>query len=149
MAPSGKKLSEFEVSNKSQADELKSQMDELLTIADEAPSLLPTRSGAEQKYGRVIADAFFDCISPEPIDYAALRDAVMPFPLHSPRILFVGSTGVGKSRLIQHLLSTTSANFPMRGAGRTTVSDTEVFITGKNYAAVITFFSENEKSRDC
>lgn len=38
---------------------------------------------------------------------------------------------------MQHLLQTTSYNFPMRGAGRTTVSDTEVTVDDADYSAAI------------
>jgi len=61
-----------------------------------------------------------------------------------PRVLVVGGTGVGKSRFIQHLLQTTSINFPMRGAGRTTVADTEIIVDDDNFSAVVTFYTENE-----
>src|SRR5208283_5973601 len=103
---------------------LQRQLDELLALA-ETPSL-PTRSLAiaQQKYARVVIDAFFDCITPEPVDYLALRERAMPLPAKTgkrgpiPRVLVAGATAVGKSRLIQHLLQTVSYNFPMRGAGR-------------------------------
>ena len=127
------------------------QMDALMALAD-TPSQLPTRSHAiaEQKYARVVIDAFFDCMTPEPIDYLALRERAMPLPAKIgkkgpvPRILVAGPTAGGKSRFIQHLLQTTSENFPMRGAGRTTVADTETIVGDYDFAAVVTFYSENE-----
>jgi len=145
----GKKIHRgLKVSDETDAIELKRQLDELLTLA-ETPSLLPPRSNA--KYARVVVDAFYDCMTPEPVDYVGLRDWVMPMPsaasaAHStgPRVLVVGATGVGKSRLIQHLLQTTRENFPMRGAGRTTVSDIEIIAADASYSAAITFFSRNE-----
>ena len=45
---------------------------------------------------------------------------------------------------MQHLLRTTRENFPMRGAGRTTVADTEIIVDAVDYAAVLTFYAENE-----
>jgi hypothetical protein len=148
----GKKIHRgLKVTTEAKATALKRQMDELLTIADETPSLLPTRSNAiaEGKYARVIIDAFYDCMTPEPVDYLALRDRIMPMQTEagtgeSPCVLVVGVTGAGKSQLIQHLLQTTAYNFPMRGAGRTTVSDTEVIVDDVDFSAVITFFSQNE-----
>ena len=59
-------------------------------------------------------------------------------------MLVLGPTGAGKSRLLQHLLQTTRENFPMRGAGRTTVADTETIVDNVNFAAVVTFYVENE-----
>ena len=143
----GKKIHRgLKVSNSEDADRLRAQIDELLTIAANTPSLLLPRSSAEQKYDRVIVDAFYDCMTPEPIDYTALRERLMPLPPRGwvPHVLVAGGTGVGKSRLSQHMLQTTRENFPMRGAGRTTVSDTEVIVGDVDYSAAMTFFSENE-----
>jgi hypothetical protein len=149
----GKKIHRsLKVTEEADAAALRQQMNELLTIAEETPSLLPTRSKAisDQKYARLVINAFFDCLTPEPVDYQAIRDKAMQLPARAgkkggvPHVLLVGATGVGKSRLIQHLLQTVRENFPMRGAGRTTVSDTEVIVGDFDFSAVITFFAENE-----
>jgi hypothetical protein len=148
----GKKIHRsLKVSDESEAQALRDQMNSLLVLA-ETPSLLPARSHAiaEQKYAAVIISAFFDCMTPEPVDYLALRDREMPLPPRQgkrrnvPRVLAVGQTAAGKSRLMQHLLQTTRENFPMRGAGRTTVADTEVIVDDVDYAGIVTFYSENE-----
>lgn len=148
----GKKIHRsLKVSDESEAQELRQQMNDLLARA-ETPSLLPTRSHAiaEKRYARVVIDAFFDCITPEPVDYLGLRERAMPLPAKTgkkgpiPRVLVVGATAVGKSRFIQHLLQTTHENFPMRGAGRTTVTDIETIVDDVDFSAVVTFFAENE-----
>ena len=148
----GKKIHRsLKVSEEAQAQTLRQQMDKLLDLADK-PSLLPTRNQAiaENIYGGVIIDAFYDCMTAEPVDYFALREEAMPLPPRSgkkgptPRVLFAGQTAAGKSRLIQHLLQTTTFNFPMRGAGRTTVADSETIVGDYDYAAVVTFYTENE-----
>jgi hypothetical protein len=148
----GKKIHRsLKVSEESEARALRDQMNELLTLAD-TPALLPMRSHAiaSQKIARIIIDAFYDCMNPEPIDYLSLRDREMPLPPRQgkrrnvPRVLAVGQTAAGKSRLMQHLLQTTRENFPMRGAGRTTVADTEVIVDDVDYGGVVTFYSENE-----
>src|SRR6266446_1209807 len=132
----GKKIHRsLKVSDESEAQALREQINALLALA-ETPSLLPTRSHAiaERKYAPVIIGAFFDCMTPEPVDYLAVREREMQLPARQgkrrnvPRVLAVGQTAAGKSRLIQHLLQTTRENFPMRGAGRTTVADTEVIV---------------------
>jgi hypothetical protein len=48
----------------------------------ETPPLLPARSHAiaEQKYAPVIIRAFYDCKTPEPVDYLALREREMQLP---------------------------------------------------------------------
>src|SRR5580704_939353 len=101
----GKKIHRsLKVSEEAEARSRQAQMNELLRIA-ETPSLLPTRSHvvAEQKHARVVIDAFFDCMAPEPVDYLALREQAMPLPVVSgtkgvvPHVLVVGPTGAGKS----------------------------------------------------
>jgi len=148
----GKKIHRsLKVSDESDAQALREQMNTLLALA-ESPTLLPARSQAiaERKYPRVIIDAFFDCMTPDPVDYLALREREMQLPTRQgkqpkvPRVLFVGPTAAGKSRFIQHLLQTTRENFPMRGAGRTTVADTEIIVDDVDYSAIVTFYSENE-----
>jgi len=148
----GKKIHRsLKVSDGAEAQGLQQQLNDLLILA-ETPSLLPTRTHAisEQKYARVVIDAFFDCMTPEPVDYLALRERVMPLPSKKgkhgpvPHILVVGPTAAGKSRFIQHLLQTTRENFPMRGAGRTTVADTEIIVSDCDFSAAVTFYSQNE-----
>ena len=142
----------LKVSEEPKAQALRLKMDELLKLAETTP-LLPTRSHAiaEQKYPRVVIDAFFNCMTPEPVDYLALRERAMPLPPKTgkkgpvPHVLLAGPTGAGKSRLMQHLLGTTLWNFPMRGAGRTTVADTETIVEDDvDFAAVLMFYAENE-----
>jgi hypothetical protein len=148
----GKKIHRsLKVTEESDAETLRNQINELLALA-ETPTLLPTRSHAiaEEKYAPVIISAFYDCMTPEPVDYLALREREMQLPPRQgkrrnvPRVLAVGQTAAGKSRLIQHLLQTTRENFPMRGAGRTTVADTEIIVDDVAYAGVVTFYAENE-----
>src|SRR5687768_15721157 len=72
----GKKIHRsLKVRDEPQARELEKQMNQLLEVADSAPSLLPTRSDAsvDPRFARVVVDAFYDCMTPEPMDYAALR----------------------------------------------------------------------------
>src|SRR5205085_3618464 len=61
-----------------------------------------------------------------------------------PLVFNVGPKAAGKSSFTQHLLRTTRENFPMRGAGRTTVADTETIVDDVDFAAVLTFYAENE-----
>src|ERR1700722_7492723 len=71
----GKKIHRgLKVSTKAEADALKREMDELLAIAEDTPTLLPTRSNAVGKYKDVVVAAFYDCMTPEPVDYQALRE---------------------------------------------------------------------------
>jgi hypothetical protein len=139
----------LKVTKEEEARNLKAKMDALL--ADASYHRLSERQRAiRQQFDEVIVAAFFDCMNTDPIDYAQLRDEALPLPpkdcngVVCPRILFVGTTGVGKTQLLQHLIGTTKENFPMRGASRTTVADTEVVAVDGSYEAAITFVSEEE-----
>src|ERR1700722_8121077 len=69
----GKKIHRsLKVTEEIEAQALRDQMNALLALA-ETPTLLPTRiqAIAEQKYPPSIISAFFDCMTPEPIDYLA------------------------------------------------------------------------------
>lgn len=143
----GKKIHRgLKVKEEPEARSLENGLNELLALAERSAAALPPRSEAERTYGKVVSDAFYDCMTPEPFDYLAKRNALMPLPPKEgvPNILFVGPTGSGKSRLVQHILQTVPENFPIRGAGRTTVSDLEIIVNDVNYSAAITFFSEHE-----
>lgn len=147
----GKKIHRsLKVSDEAEARRLRDQLNELLALAD-TPDLLPPKNQAiaERMYPSVVIGAFYDCMTPEPINYLALRDREMPLPTKKkrrkvPHVLLVGPTAAGKSQLNQQVLGTTRENFPMRGAGRMTVADTEAIIADVDYGAAFTFYAENE-----
>ncbi|MGO9275215.1 MAG: hypothetical protein ACLQOO_34105 [Terriglobia bacterium] len=134
----------LKVSDEQEAQRRRKEVDELLALAEKGPSAIPPRNLAEKKYSDVVVSAFYDCMNPEPVDYMATRDRLMSLPKGLPKVQVVGATGVGKTRLTQHLLQTTQENFPMRGAGRMTVADTEIIVDDADYEAAMTFYSENE-----
>lgn len=147
----GKKIHRgLRVSDETKARGLELELNELLDLAERSESAVPVKSAAEKKYAAVVVAAFYDCMSSVPVDYLGIRHDLMPFPASDddgnsyPKIQFVGTTGVGKSQLVQHILQTAGENFPMRGAGRTTVADTEIIVGDFDYEAVITFYAENE-----
>ena len=77
----GKKIHRsLKVSAESDARALQETMNQLLALAHETPSLLPTRSAAVNKYPEVIVNAFYDCMTPEPVDYLGMRERAMPLP---------------------------------------------------------------------
>src|SRR4051794_28464182 len=77
----GKKVHRsLKVSDEESANALRDEMNELLALAD-TPALLPSRTQAiaEGKYAPVVIGAFFDCMTPEPVDYFTLRESQMAF----------------------------------------------------------------------
>jgi len=141
----GKKIHRgLKVSDEREALRLRGQINELLALAEKGPSAIPPRHLADKQYHDVVVSAFYDCMNPEPTDYMAIREKALPLPKGFPEVQIVGATGVGKTRVAQHLSGTTRENFPMKGAGRTTIADTEIIADDADYEAVVTFYSENE-----
>jgi hypothetical protein len=76
--------------------------------------------------------------------YFALREQVLTLPTLTngyPRVLFVGTTGVGKTTLVQQFLGVdpTTEKFPAASGGKTTTADLELVLTPGSYKAVVTF----------
>lgn len=75
------------------------------------------------------------------------REAVLPGPGPESgyrRILFLGSTGAGKTTLIRQLLGTEGNNFPAVSVAKTTVAETEILLAPGDFYAVATFMSVDE-----
>ena len=75
------------------------------------------------------------------------REAVLPGPGPESgyrRILFLGSTGAGKTTLIRQLLGTEGSNFPAVSVAKTTVAETEILLAPGDFYAVATFMSVDE-----
>ena len=58
------------------------------------------------------------------------------------RVLFMGTTGTGKTSLLRHLIGSDPKNdrFPSTSTGKTTIADIEVIISSGDFEAVVTFF---------
>ncbi|QDF41310.1 hypothetical protein FJN17_29085 [Bradyrhizobium symbiodeficiens] len=105
------------------------------------------RDEAERRFSKVITAAFYDEIQagrPDPWDvrerHIRLRDAAEDYS----RIIFVGTTGAGKTSLLRHVIGSDPEEdrFPSTSTAKTTVSDIEVVLADEPFAAVVTFFSE-------
>ena len=61
-------------------------------------------------------------------------------------MLFVGTTGAGKTTLVRQLIGTNpeKERFPSTATARTTIHDTEIVLTKGNWRAVVTFASRDE-----
>ena len=87
---------------------------------------------------------------PEETDFAALREAVIPLPKSSPdgyrRVLFLGTTGAGKTTLVRQLIGTdpVKERFPSTSTAKTTIHDTEIVLAEGDWRAVVTFTPREE-----
>lgn len=108
------------------------------------------RSEAARRFDRRVVNIFFDKMVPGDTDFAALRDAVIPLPESEPagyrRVLFLGTTGAGKTTLVRQLIGTDPERerFPSTSAAKTTIHDTEIVLAEGDWRAVATFASRDE-----
>ena len=83
-------------------------------------------------------DAFWD-----------LRERILPLPTSANgyvRVLFLGTTGAGKTTLARQFLGThpTTEHFPTTSGGKTTTADFEVVLAPGPFKAVITFHPRSQ-----
>ena len=108
------------------------------------------RAEAERRFDPRVVDIFFDKMVPEETDFAALREAVIALPESGPdgyrRVLFLGTTGAGKTTLVRQLIGTDplKERFPSTSTAKTTIHDTEIVLAEGDWRAVVTFASSDE-----
>ena len=108
------------------------------------------RPEAERRFDPRVVKIFFDKMVPEDTNFAALRDEVIPLPESQPagyrRVLFLGTTGAGKTTLVRQLIGTDpeKERFPSTSAAKTTIHDTEIILAEGNWRAVVTFAPRDE-----
>lgn len=132
--------------NPDEADALVAQMNELL--ANESWWNASRYNEALQVFSPIVVDAFFDGLQASVANPVALRDSVIPLPGRADgyaRVLFVGTTGAGKTSLLRHLIGSNpdKDRFPSTSTAKTTVSDIEVIPGEGPFRAAVTFFSEH------
>lgn len=133
-------------SDSTKADVLIKQMNQLLS--DESWWNASKQLIAQQQgFDPIIVDAFFGEMQAVRSDTRQLRDRFLPLPTKEDgcaQILFVGTTGAGKTSLLRHCIGShpIEDRFPSTSTARTTVSDIEVIPQEGEYRAVVTFFSE-------
>ena len=131
--------------NAVEADRLVDQMNELLR--DPSWWNLARRKDAELKFAPAVVAAFFDDLQAGTEDPYLLREKFIPLPDSSDgfsRVLFVGTTGAGKTTLLRQLIGSDpdEDRFPSTAPAKTTIADIEVVTAGKDYRAIVTFFTE-------
>jgi hypothetical protein len=132
-------------SDDAEADHLVSELNEILS--DESWWSITQRDRASRQFSPVIVSAFYDPLEPELHDTVAIRERHIAMPDRASgysRILFVGTTGVGKTSLLRHLIGSDPKRdrFPSTSTARTTIADIEVITADLPYEAVVTFFDE-------
>jgi GTPase SAR1 family protein len=133
-------------SDEVEADKLVSEMNELL--AEETYHRVSMRQEASRKFASIIVEAFYDGIENPVIDPWDLREKYLPLPKKKDgysKVLFVGTTGAGKTSLLRHLIGSDPKKdrFPSTSPAKTTISDIEIITQGQDYEAVVTFLSES------
>ncbi len=128
-----------------EADALVVQMNQLLS--DEAWWNSAKYPDALKAFDKRIVDAFYDGLQASVPDSYEARNGIIPLPDSTSgyaRVLFVGTTGAGKTSLLRHLIGSDPEKdrFPSTSAARTTVSDIEVIPAEGAYSAAVTFFSD-------
>lgn len=132
-------------SDPAQADALVAEMNELLS--DPSWWNAARRGDAESRFDSIIVEAFYGDIQAGQANSRATRDRLLPLPSRDDgyaHVLFVGTTGAGKTSLLRHLIGSdpNSDRFPSTSTAKTTVSDIEVVPQEGVFRAAVTFSSE-------
>ena len=119
-------------------------------LGDESYWNITERPRAEQRFSNEVVRAFYEPMeSPAAADPTAIREGEMPLPDAGDgysRILFIGTTGTGKTSLLRHLIGSDpkADRFPSTSANKTTIADIEVITSPGDYEAVVTFFPRRQ-----
>ena len=119
-----------------EADRLVEEMNVLLS--DRAWWNANRRADAGNKFSNIVVDAFYDEIQAGREDPESLREESIPLPDEEEgysRVLFVGTTGAGKTSLLRQLIDSDPDRdrFPSTAPAKTTIADIEVVQGGSNY----------------
>ena len=105
------------------------------------------RNEAELRFSKPVIEAFYDEIQAGREDTEALREAHIRLPAKEDgysRVLFVGTTGAGKTSLLRQLIGSDPDDdrFPSTAPAKTTIADIEVIQADGGFEAAVTFFTE-------
>jgi len=134
--------------DKAEAERLRAELNDLL--ADPRYHDAAARAEAERRFDPRVVDIFFGKMVPEVTDFGAMREAMIPLPESGPdgyrRVLFLGTTGAGKTTLVRQLIGTdpVKERFPSTSTAKTTIHDTEIVLDAGAWRAVATFASSDE-----
>lgn len=105
------------------------------------------RAEAEHRFSKPVVEAFYDEIQAGRDDPETVREAHIRLPNKEEgysRVLFVGTTGAGKTSLLRQLIGSDPDDdrFPSTAPAKTTIADIEVIQAEGPYEAAVTFFTE-------
>lgn len=138
--------------DEAKADLLVAEMNTILS--DPAWWNAAKRPEAEQQFSEVIVGAFYDEIQAGRDNPEAFREAHIPLPNAEDdgytRVLFVGTTGAGKTSLLRQLIGSDpdTDRFPSTAPAKTTIADIEVVQSEGDFEAVVTFLTEFQVQAD-
>lgn len=132
-------------SDPEEADAMVAEMNEIL--GDQSWWNAAKRPEAALRFSKPIVDAFYDEIQAGCEEPEALREASIRLPNKDegyPNVLFVGTTGAGKTSLLRQLIDSNpdEDRFPSTAPAKTTIADIEVIQADGDFSAAVTFFSE-------
>jgi energy-coupling factor transporter ATP-binding protein EcfA2 len=135
--------------DEAEAKRLQAELNELL--GDPRYHDVKSRADAARRFDDRVVDIFYHKMMPETLDFLALRDEAIPLPASEPagyrRVLFLGTTGAGKTTLVRQLIGTDpekNERFPSTSTAKTTVHDTEILLEEGPYRAAVTFVPSDE-----
>lgn len=132
-------------SEQTEAQVLVDQLNQI--IEEPAWWSLSSREAVAQRFDAKIVGAFYDPMLPTSFDPWTVREEAIPLPGGNDssdgyaRILFVGTTGAGKTTIVRQLLGTDPDHerFPSISAAKTTTCDIEIILDEGPLRAVVTF----------
>ena len=135
-------------SDETEASLLVDQLNHLLST----PELweVTARPAALGRFDARVVDIFYDGMEVREVDFADLREALLPLPAKDDgyrTVLLLGTTGAGKTTVARQILGTDpgTERFPSTSTAKTTVADTELVTTEDgSYRAVVTFVPRDE-----
>lgn len=135
--------------DKTEAEQLRDELNKLL--ADPKYYDPAAREEAERRFDHRVVGIFFDKMVPEELDSSVLRDEAIPLPPRGEpdgyrHVLFLGTTGAGKTTLVRQFIGTDplEERFPSTSTSKTTIHDTEIILDDGPWRAVVTFVSYDE-----
>lgn len=134
--------------DQAEAERLVEQLNEVL--GDQKFWNVAARGTAEERFDARVVEIFYDSLVPETWDFFSTRDGVIPLPSSASsdyrRVLFVGTTGSGKTTLVRQFLGTNprTERFPSTSTAKTTVADTEIVLDEGPFRAVVTFMPRDQ-----